>query len=169
MKNCLHIYYGDGKGKTTSAIGQAIRSCGRGMNVVVTTFLKNDDSGEFLLSYPFTHLKSHYPDKFWNYLTDDEKNNAREDAVDRIQTIINDSNKYDMIVFDEFLDAVSLGLISEEFALSTIRKLVTECEVILTGHFYIESIFTLGDYITEMKKVKHPYDNGCLCRNGIEK
>lgn len=169
MKNCLHIYYGDGKGKTTAAIGQAMRCCGRDMKVLVTTFLKDGDSGEFLIKTPFEYIKPDFPSKFWMDLNCEERNSVICEARRVIDNIVLKCHEYDLIVLDEFLDGISLGLIPEPYALEMLNKMIENCEVILTGHCYIESIFKLGDYITEMKKIKHPYDLGRECRTGIEK
>lgn len=168
MENLLHIYYGDGKGKTTAAVGLAYRCGSRGKRVIFTSFLKSRDSGEFLNAGPFELDSFDFCNKFWNDLTEAEKNHARQDAQNRLNNLLEKAETYDMIVLDEFLDAVSLGCVDRNFAITFVKKIYRKAEIVITGHQEIKDLFEMADYITEMKKIKHPFDDGITGRCGIE-
>jgi len=168
MDNLLHIYYGDGKGKTTAAVGLAYRCGSRGKRVIFTSFLKSRDSGEFLNTGPFELDSFDFCNKFWNDLTTEEKIQAVADSKNRLLSILENADDYDMIVLDEFLDAIVLGCVEREFAIDVIRKMYKKTEIVITGHNVVEEIFEIADYITEMKKEKHPFDKGISGRCGIE-
>lgn len=164
----MHIYYGDGQGKTTAAVGLAFRCANRGKRVLFTSFLKRKDSGEFLSNTPFETDNFDFCNKFWYDLSEDEKNMAKTAARDRLTAICNCTSKYDMIVFDELLDAVTIGCVDLEFSVEVIRKIYGKSEIVITGHQRVEELFEMADYITEMKKEKHPFDTGIEARCGIE-
>lgn len=151
----IHIYYGSGKGKTTSALGLGMRAYGAGMNVAMVQFLKNCKSSE-LNALPFDIYKApdslpFNPGKAYKSWTDS--------AADYIMT-----SSADMIILDEFLDVIP-NFIDCQKALS-----ILECdkEIVITGHNKIDWIFDKGDYITHFEKIRHPYDRGIKARKGIE-
>jgi cob(I)alamin adenosyltransferase len=151
----IQIYYGYGKGKTTAAIGQGIRARGAGMSVSLVQFLKDCNSGE-LGAVDFEIFKAPESLPF---------NPGREyqEWVDSAIGFI-ENCKSDMIILDEFLDAIP-EFISEETALRLMNK---NAEIIITGHKEIKSLFENADYITHMEKIKHPFDKGVKARKGIE-
>ncbi|MGN0489011.1 MAG: cob(I)yrinic acid a,c-diamide adenosyltransferase [Ruminococcus sp.] len=169
----IHIYYGDGKGKTTAAIGLAVRAAGSRMKVLFVQFLKTEFSGE-------RHTLSHTENisltfcplelKFTYNMDQAEKAKAAvtfrkifDDAVTKALT-----EKYDMIVLDEIFSAIEADMISEGDAYEFIANAPKNMEVVLTGHNPPKRILELADYITEMKKIRHPYDKGVQARFGIE-
>ena len=164
----IHIYYGDGKGKTTAAVGLAYRAANRGKRVLFTAFLKGRDSGEFLNDGPFEIDKFDFCNKFWNDLSAGEKLKASDEAKNRLDSLESKIDDYDMVVLDEFLDAVCCGCIDRKYALAFLNNIYDRCEIVITGHAEIQEIFDKADYITEMRKVKHPYDRGIVGRCGIE-
>ena len=168
-KGLIQIYYGDGKGKTTAALGQAIRCSGRDLKVLFVPFLKTRDSGEFLADLNFDVEFSGYEFGFWDTLTHAEKEAARENSENKIYDLYNKRNMYDMIILDELLDAVELGCLSKEHVISFLNNKPEKLNIVITGHNDDEEIFKFADCITEMKKIKHHYDDGIHAQIGIEK
>lgn len=169
----VHIYYGDGKGKTTAAIGLAARAAGSRMKVHFVQFLKTEFSGErHTLSHTENITLSFAPVelKFTFNMNEEEKAKASklfrkifDDSVTKVFT-----EKYDMIVLDEIFSAIEAGMISEHDVYEFVSNVPKNLEVVMTGHNPPERILALADYITEMKKIRHPYDKGVQARFGIE-
>ena len=169
----VHIYYGDGKGKTTAAIGLACRAAGSRMKVLFVQFLKTEFSGE-------RHTLSHTENitltfaplelKFTYDMNETEKKHAsvifRKIFDNAVTTVL--TQKYDMVVLDEIFSAIEAGMISEHDVYEFVSNAPKNLEIVMTGHNPPERILELADYITEMKKIRHPYDNGVQARFGIE-
>ena len=175
-KGLIQVYYGNGKGKTTAAMGQVLRACGHGMKVFVFQFLKESDSGEVsvlrtLPGVDYADNPVHIP--FLFNLTEEQQEYFRslyEEQFDLICAQIRDGG-YDMAVLDEILDAYGQGCLSEEKICGFMDSKPTGTELVLTGHDYgkdLSGIFSRADYITKAVKEKHPYDRGVACRKGIE-
>lgn len=173
----VHIYYGNGKGKTTSALGTAIRALGNNLSVHLVQFMKNGASsleqqipGEIkaLTKFPnFTYKRFGLGSWYFKGKNDNEHKAKAEEALSYTQQILNDN--YDIIIADEILYAVQLGLLEEQQIIDLIKNKPKDKELILTGsHIPLPNIFELADLVTEIKKVKHPYDSGVLARKGIE-
>ncbi len=169
-KGLVHIYTGNGKGKTTAAIGLALRCSGRGYKVGVTSFMKNFDSGEYLTDVPFDIFRFEGMCGFWNEFSKQEKEIKRAVArnhLDKVfKTAIN--GKYDMLVLDEIIVAINLGCILEKDVVDFIKNRPYTLEVVLTGANPTDNLIAIADYISEIKSVKHPYDKGIPAREGIE-
>ncbi len=169
----IHIYCRDGKGKTTAAIGLAVRAAGCGMKVLFARFLKNEHSGELKIldSVPeieVLHLERSYG--FFNTLTEKEKEEVRQmygELWDRIKERIA-GGEFRVLVIDEFMAAYRYGLIGREDALEFLEGKPEALEVVLTGRDPAPKLTALADYVSEMRKVKHPFDQGILARRGIE-
>lgn len=168
-----HIYYGDGKGKTTAAIGLAVRAAGSKMKVLFVQFLKAEFSGE-------RHILSHTENvtltfcplelKFTFDMDDKEKAQAAkifkgifDNAVTTALT-----EKYDMVVLDEVFEAINAHMLSESEVYEFITNAPSSMEIVMTGHNPPQKFMDCADYITEFKKIKHPYDRGITGRIGIE-
>ena len=168
-----HIYYGDGKGKTTAAIGLAVRAAGSKMIVLFVQFLKTEFSGE-------RHILSHTENvtltfcplelKFTFDMDDKEKAQAAkifkgifDNAVTTALT-----EKYDMVVLDEVFEAINAHMLSESEVYEFITNAPSSMEIVMTGHNPPQKFMDCADYITEFKKIKHPYDRGITGRIGIE-
>ncbi len=168
-----HIYYGDGKGKTTAAIGLAVRAAGSKMKVLFVQFLKTEFSGE-------RHILSHTENvtltfcplelKFTFEMDDKEKAQAAkifkgifDNAVTTALT-----EKYDMVVLDEVFEAINAHMLSESEVYEFITNAPSSMEIVMTGHNPSQKFMDCADYITEFKKIKHPYDRGITGRIGIE-
>lgn len=170
----IHIYCGDGKGKTTAAAGLAIRCAGGGGKVFFYQFLKDGTSGEIetLKSINEIFVAKAYPlAKFSFQMNEEEKEAARifyEKELDDIIEIVS-NQEYQLCVLDEVLHAVNLGFISLDKLVTFLKNKPEMLEVVLTGRNPKDELCELADYITEMNKVKHPFDKGIGARRLIEK
>ncbi len=158
----IQIYYGFGKGKTTAALGQAVRACGAGKSACVYAFLKDNSSSERFANCDVDFYPTPQKLPFLFKMSDAEKAEYAAFAQKMLSDAL--SSNYDVIVLDELLDAVSL------FDSDYIKSLSfsPDKEYVITGHTKIEPLFEKADYITEFKKIRHPYDNGVSARRGIE-
>ena len=169
----IHIYYGDGKGKTTAAVGLAVRAAGSGLRVLFVQFLKTDSSGERsvlgkLDNVTLTNCPLNL--KFTFDMTDAEKHRTavlyRSIFERSAATALSD--RYDMIVLDEIFDVINEGMLAEAQVYEFITNAPKSIEIVMTGHNPSPRFLAAADYITEMKKHKHPFDSGMSARKGIE-
>lgn len=168
----IQIYYGDGKGKTTAAVGQAVRAAGFGYQVLVFQFLKDNSSSErkILEAIPnITCLEGREGEKFAFLMTEEEKEDCRRYNSRKLHEIGETAQKYDVLVLDEAVCAVGVGLLEEVELIEFLKHKPEKLEVILTGHTITDGLLEIADYVTEMKKRKHPFDQGIQARIGIEK
>lgn len=158
----IHIYYGDGKGKTSAALGLALRACGAGKTVAFYSFLKDNSSSERLAKCDIRFYRN--PDKvpFLFNMTQQEKSEYTEWSKRAAYSAF--SNDADVIILDEFLDV--LPLLGESFVDNL--SFSPQKEYVITGHSKCASLWDKADYITFMRKERHPYDSGTHARRGIE-
>lgn len=177
MKGLVHIYCGDGKGKTTAALGGAVRAAGRGRRVLIARFLKTEDSGEVMslgLIPNITLLPSDQNFGFSWEMSPETKEAAGLYYMDCFMTAWNmavggkDEARYHMLVLDEVIGAVNLGFVEEQALLEALKKRPENLEVVLTGRNPSSALCDQADYLTEMKMHKHPYNAGTPAREGIE-
>jgi cob(I)alamin adenosyltransferase len=171
-KGLIHIYTGEGKGKTTSALGLTLRARNRGKRILFAQFFKEkDEQSELSLLEQlgvkimvFDAIKSpfFYPSIDRGYLRDEAKK-----ALGILHELIC-SNALDLVVMDEFICLVSEDVISENEAILFLQKKPSSLEIVLTGRGATERIMAVADYVTYMKHIKHPYDRGIKARKGIE-
>ncbi len=170
-KGYVHIYTGDGKGKTTAALGLALRARGHKMRVFIGQFMKGQHYGELsALDYlpgidvqQFGDIDCIRRDQ----VTDFHIGLARQ-GVDRIFQVYGES-RYDMVILDEIIVAVWFGLIPEDKVVELIQEKPDTTELILTGRKATGNLMKYGDLITEMKEIRHYYNTlGILSRKGIE-
>ena len=169
----LHLYIGNGKGKTTAAIGQAVRAHGCGLRVLLVQFLKGRPSGEIheLSRLGIDVRRIHSSDKFVFAMTDAEREAEKENYQAAMQQIFQQvsSENYDLVVLDEVLDACSLSMLSYELLYQLInRTKEVHCELVLTGRGVPKELYEHADYISEIHPVKHPFSKGIQAREGIE-
>jgi cob(I)alamin adenosyltransferase len=167
----VQVYTGDGKGKTTAAIGQAIRALGHKKRVVMIQFMKGDSGyGEvrFLKRIRnFKIIQSGTP-KFVKKGNPEEKDlKLAERGLKLAQKYIYNS-KYDIIILDEINVAVDYGLIELSAVLELIKNCPEEKELILTGRYAPKEVIEVADLVSEIKEIKHPYQKGIVCRKGID-
>ena len=172
-KGLIHIYCGDGKGKTSAATGLAVRAAGCGKQVLFARFLKNEESGELEIldripEIHVIHLERSYG--FYRTLTGEEQAEVRQMYEALWQDIVQkaETDVYDVLVMDEFMAAYNYGLIGHDAAFAFLREKPVRLEVVLTGRDPDEDLVELADYVSEIRKVKHPFDRGIRARRGIE-
>lgn len=167
----IHIYYGDGKGKTTAAMGQAIRAAGCGLRVLVFQFMKDNSSSERRVLEQIskiTCLPGRSRVKFFSQMNGDEKAEAKHYYTKALDEIVKFCAPFDVLVLDEILDVVHYKLLNEDKLLSFLQHKPRGLEIVMTGHEVSERLLEIGDYVTLMQKQKHPFDKGKLAREGIE-
>ena len=169
----IHVYFGDGKGKTTAAVGLAVRAAGSNMKVMFVQFLKTEFSGErHILSNLENVSLTVCPDEL--KFTFDMSDAERQQAAALFRGIFERSaatalsERYDMIVLDEVFDIMNEGMLSEADVFEFITNAPVSIEIVMTGHDPAQRFTDAADYVTEMKKIKHPFDKGLNGRIGIE-
>lgn len=172
-KGQIHIYTGEGKGKTTAALGLSIRAAGRDRKVLFVQFLKGQDTGEQYLMEKIpqiTHVKLANARTFFRALTVEEQRTLVEETEKEWESLYTQimSGQFDLVVLDEIMAAMYLGIVSESKVLKLLQEKPIQMELVLTGRNVPELILKEGDLITEMKKIRHYYDQGILSREGIE-
>jgi len=174
----VHVFWGNGKGKTTSSLGTALRAVGNGYSVHLVQFMKDGaDSLEQQIPGEILALQRFNTFSFKRFGTGEwvtSKNPKDEhikkvgEAFEYLRIALN-NEKYDIIIADEILYAVQLSLLDENKVIDLIKNKPINKELILTGsHIPFPNIFELADLVTEIKKIKHPYDKGIIARKGIE-
>ena len=169
----IHVYYGDGKGKTSAAAGLAARASGSGMSVMFVQFLKTEFSGEreaLRAMQNITLTTCPLDLKFTFDMTEQEKQQTavmfRKLFDSSASTAL--SSRYDMIVFDEVFDVINENMLAESVVFEFIANAPKNLEIVMTGHNPPQRFINAADYVTEFKKVKHPFDKGVSARKGIE-
>ncbi len=170
----IHLYIGNGKGKTTAAAGLAVRALGRGLKVLFAQFLKNRDTGEKLFLEKFPDMLFFRPDQrhhvfLWN-MTEEQLNDTKEDILKGWLSLKGEifSKHWDVVILDEILDVIHNGLILESEVLELIINTPSGVEIVCTGRDASGIFREKSDYITHMEAVKHPYCIGIAARRGIE-
>lgn len=173
MTGLIHLYCGDGKGKTTAAVGLSVRCAGRGNKVVFAQFLKDGTSGEcrVLAKLPNVTLLAANPvGKFSFAMTDAEK----QETADALTRMLDAATGFAvreharLLVLDEVCAAISCGFVDEKAVTDFLESKPETLEVVLTGRNPSESLQAHADYITEMTMRRHPFEKGIAAREGIE-
>ena len=169
----IHVYCGNGKGKTTAALGLALRAAGAGMRVHIIQFLKGSETSELNSLKLIPNISICRCDKdygFYINMTDDNKNLIRENHNKNIKDAINHikNEKIDVLILDEFLDAYNNDLMDKDILDQILYLKNLEIEIVFTGRNPCDKIIKNADYVSVIKKSKHPYDNGINARKGIE-
>lgn len=163
----LHLYWGDGKGKTTAAMGLALRALGHGRRVVILQFLKDGSSGEIEMLRRCGAAVYACPNaKFTWLMTDAERAEARRTNTRMLQTILQGS--FDLLVLDEACAACKNDLVEEALLREAAARAEQGAEVVLTGREPTAWMQDAADYSTELRAVKHPYTRGIAAREGVE-
>lgn len=174
MAGLVHIYTGDGKGKTTAAVGLGIRACGRGMKVLMIQFLKGLQTGEMFviekLKPDFELYRQNELKKFTWDLDQEGLEEMSKHVKNIFQYALKEamSGNRDLIILDEIIMAVTSGFIRMEEVLDFIKNKPAGLEVVMTGRYAPAEIVQIADYVSEIKAVKHPYSVGITARKGIE-
>lgn len=166
----VHIYTGDGKGKTTASVGLAVRAAGVGKRVLFSQFLKGRPTGELgpLKKIGVCVIRSEAVTKFIPYMTGQELFECKKNQQAVFSEVEDKINSFDVVILDEIIGAVSTGMISLEEVTGLIKERPDGTEIVLTGRDAPQELIKLADYVSEIKAVKHPYDKGISAREGIE-
>ena len=174
MFGLIHIYCGNGKGKTTAAVGLAVRCAGRGNKVLLVQFLKSRDSGELysLAKLPDIEvIRGKESKKFTFQMNEEEKhalliehNKMFEQVLAKIK-----NGGYSLLILDEVIGALNANVFEMPKLIEFLRHKPENLEVVLTGRNPAPELVEIADYVSEMRKVKHPMDKGIMAREGIEK
>lgn len=169
-KGYVQVYTGNGKGKTTAAIGLAVRAACAGLNVYIGQFVKGMKYSELLIEDKFDNITiERFGKDCFIYKDPEQEDIERANrGLKRIEEVLL-SNKYDVVVLDEVTIAIYFRLFSSEDLIKIINKRNPSTEVILTGRYADSRIIACADLVTEMVEVKHYYTRGIEARVGIEK
>jgi cob(I)alamin adenosyltransferase len=170
-KGLVQVYTGNGKGKTTAALGLALRAVGKGLNVYMIQFMKGDiEYGEITAAKKmenFEIIQMGRPDFV-------DKNNPADIDIELANealehaTVILASEKYDIVILDEINVAMDWKLIEVDKVIELIKIKPEHIELVLTGRYAPQVIIDIADLVTEMIEIKHPYNDGIEARDGIE-
>lgn len=163
----LHLYWGNGKGKTTAAMGLALRALGHGQRVVVVQFLKDGTSGEIATLRAAGAAVYACPNAKFTWLMDEaDKAAAREASARALGQAL--AEPFDLLVLDEACAALKSGILDEALLRRAVAFAKNGREVVLTGRDPAPWLQEAADYSTEMRAHKHPYADGVAAREGVE-
>jgi cob(I)alamin adenosyltransferase len=168
-KNMIHIYTGDGKGKTTAAMGLAVRAAGCGRRVVIVQFMKGRDTGEIniLRSLPnVTVLRNARDYGFFSRTNEASRTQIIAENNQNLQTAL--ALPADLLILDEAIGAYNLGAVDKAALDALLAESSPERELVLTGRDPPPNLTEAADYVSEIRKIKHPFDKGVKARAGIE-
>jgi cob(I)alamin adenosyltransferase len=173
MKGLIQVYTGDGKGKSTAAIGQAVRAAGHSFKVGFVSFFKSPEAFEYgeyeslkKLGIKTYLLAKKHP-HFYKELNPDDICQQCSNGLEFIKELFQDPS-WDMLVLDEINIALRDGFLKEEEVLSLLETKPEKLELILTGRGVTKKIIEKADLVSEVREVKHPYRQGIKSRKGIE-
>jgi cob(I)alamin adenosyltransferase len=166
----VHVYTGDGKGKTTAALGMCARAIGHGYRALVVQFMKTSGTyGENFLALPGLKVMASGHDclVFSNEVTQADLDKAAEGLGIAVQALR--SGEYGLVVLDEVSVAIKFGLLDLADVVRAIEERSPGVEVVLTGRYAPLELLEMADYVTEMRAVKHPYQKGITSRKGVDR
>ncbi len=171
MKGYIEVYTGNGKGKTTAAIGLSIRAAGAGKKIFIAQFIKKGDYNEIKALKRFSDLvtvNQYGSGKFIKDKPTDEEISAAEKGLGEIKKIVA-SGEYDAVILDEANGAIACGLFTIEMLFDVIDAKADNVELVITGRGASKALIEKADLVTEMKEIKHYFQKGVVARDGIEK
>lgn len=172
MMGMVHIYTGEGKGKTTAAVGLCARAVGHGKRAAFYEFLKGAKTGE-AKSLAALGVDFYCPverEKFTWTMTEAEREECRARQADTLARAAEHMAEYDLVVLDEVLCAVNAGMLPLEKVLRAVREKAPETELVLTGRGAPEELIVMADYVSVIEARKHPFaaDTHTAAREGVE-
>lgn len=167
-RGLIHLYCGEGKGKTTAAMGLALRAMGQGVSVTVVQFLKSGASGEL---EPLGRLGARIFSgkagrKFFSQMSPEEREETWHIHTDNLRRAM--ETDCGLLILDEVCAAAALQTVSQELLRQAVLQRPQGREIVLTGREPQPWMQEAADYITEMRCLRHPYDRGIAARRGIE-
>lgn len=174
MSGLIHIYEGDGKGKTSAGVGLAIRCAGSGQRVLYTQFLKTDTSSELNILEQIEYIdlvRCEESFGFVSCMTPEVKEKAKIFYREHFQKVIKKAveGKCRLLVLDEMIASYNYEMVDKAEVLEFLKNKPEELEVVMTGRNPAEELVELADYVSRIQKIKHPFDRGIPSRVGIEK
>lgn len=172
LEGYVHIYYGNGKGKTCSATGVALRAVAHNLKIAIFRFFKPENtSAEDKILQKFPDIKIFYP-KYSSFMfspdvPEEKIIKDQQRLFEKSRTIVS-RKEYDIVILDEVLDLVKLKIISTQDIVQIIKTKPKNVEIILTGHYINKTLKGYAGLVTYFKKIKHYYDKGVKARKGIE-
>ena len=172
MQGLIHLYFGDGKGKTTAAVGLSVRAAGAGKRVLFAQFLKDGSSSELNVLRALQNVEVACCEQnfgFFRSMDEQTKAAARLTYSALLEDVMRKSVEgVDLLVLDEAVAACNHSLIEEIKLLDFLCGRPETLEVVLTGRNPSQHLLDAADYVTEMRKRKHPFDRGIAARRGVE-
>lgn len=174
LKGLIQIYIGNGKGKTTAAIGQGVRAVGRGLKVIMIQFFKGQKSGEIQvlqkLDKNYQVLRFNSQAKFVLQMDEKEKQLLFEESGQGLKKAakIIENNTCDLLILDEISCLLNEKIVTTDRIIQLLKKKPRTMEIILTGRDMSQDLINLADLVTEMKDIKHPFNRGIKARQGID-
>ncbi len=170
---CVHIYCGDGKGKTSAALGLALRAAGRGKRILIVRFLKNEDSGEVPVLRSIPEITVMPCDREFGFvfrMEEEQRMEAAEYFQARFESACRQAleEPYDVLILDEIMAACHYGMVQEADVRRFLEQRPESMEIVLTGRDPSAGLLEMADYISEICMRKHPYEKGIPAREGIE-
>ena len=172
-KGLIHIYCGDGKGKTTAALGLALRAAGAGKRVHFIQLLKGNPTSELQGLTFISNITVDRPEKNFGFtfnMTEEQKaeltgihNRLLNSAFEKMNC-----GGMDMLIIDEFFAAYNKELLDRRLAERIVFEKSSACELVMTGREPEKKFIDIADYVSDIKCVKHPYEQGVTARKGIE-
>lgn len=169
MKGYIHLYTGNGKGKTTVALGLALRAAGAGKRIFIAQFVKGMQYSELdaLKRFPEIELKQYGLDCFFvNEPTQKDINAARQGLSEITDYIL--EQKAEMVILDEVCIALYYHLVEIEEIMNLLKSKPEEMEIVMTGRYAPPELYEIADLVTDMTEIKHYYTKGIQARKGIE-
>ncbi len=178
----IEIYCGDGKGKTTAAVGLALRAAGNKIPVLLIQFMKDGSSGEVQMLKKLEGVSVYYPKTFYGFadtMNEQQKEEMRgqyqellsmaAEAMEKQKVMHQEEQIGLLLILDEVIHACNKNLLEEQVLLKLVKECPDNTELVLTGRNPSSELLKMADYITEMKKRRHPFDKGIPARKGIER
>ncbi len=170
----MHIYCGDGKGKTTAALGLAVRAAGSGLPVLLVQFLKSQETSELaaLAHIPLIRiLRGKGGDRFSFAMDEEQKAQTRRVHDGNLRQAIAAAQQGEcaLLILDESIGAYNRDLLDRQMLLDFVRNKPAQVELVLTGKNPPPELVDCADYVSEVRKIKHPYELGVPARRGIER
>ncbi len=172
-KGLIHVYTGDGKGKTTAAIGLACRARGHNLEVCYISFHKDHkkwEYGEYRILKELGVDIYEFAEKHPHFYKEVDSDNLRKECLDGLKFIkkIYRDEKYDLLILDEIIISLRDGFLKEEEVVDILDSKPENLNLILTGRGVTQKIIEKADLVSRIEKIKHPFDTGAPGRKGIE-
>ena len=168
------VYTGDGKGKTTAALGMAMRAIGRGWRVLMVQFMKGtwhyaelETAKRLAPDFEIVPMGKGFYKILDDHYTEEDHRAAARAALQFVREKM-ELGEYDLLILDEVNNAVDTGLLPLEQVLELVAAKPADCNIVLTGRGAPQELIDRADLVTEMREIKHPYQKGILAQKGID-